>query len=447
MRRANPRRGLPRRAHREGVGGLGAALRGGRDAHAGVGVVGAPRGRGLQRRRGRAVPPRARREGGDGRVGGAVGRGPPPHRVRPPGAARRAPHALHERAGQLRGRGEGGRGDREGAHRAGHARRGRVHARGHGGVHRLARGGRGARDDRAHHGFEEPRQAPRGPRRRADDHDRRAPWAGEDQPRPRDAGRGGPGPPRAGRGGRVPLRVGRDAAQGDQPQGRLAARGRHRVGAQAPALALKRGHGPCYVVGQRARAAPDLRPRQGGVAARPAVAPLPDAPQAQAPAPGRDRLPPAHAREARPPRRQPRARGGRGLALHQELREGVRVPLPRPLAAQPRVRDAAREEQAPHARRPPRVGEPGARQRRGDVRLPRRDLQQGHRGQGHRGDHRREAAERPDRHRAPRVREAVHALHRPRGRAPDDETEADDAFPEVPPQDAGGIETEWGDSP
>ena len=28
-----------------------------------------------------------------------------------------------------------------------------------------------------------------------------------------------------------------------------------------------------------------------------------------------------------------------------------------------------------------------------------------------------------------------------------DETEADDAFPEVPPQDAGGIETEWGDSP
>lgn len=33
------------------------------------------------------------------------------------------------------------------------------------------------------------------------------------------------------------------------------------------------------------------------------------------------------------------------------------------------------------------------------------------------------------------------------GRTDEDETEADDAFPEVPPQDAGGIETEWGDSP
>ena len=96
-------------------------------------------------------------------------------------------------------------------------------------------------------------------------------------------------------------------------------------------------------------------------------------------------------------RREPRDRDIRDIALAQGAGQGAQGAGDGAVAAQPQPRAAA--EQAAGDVGPARIGSHRAGRRRDPVHLPRRSLQPGHAGQGHRRDHHRQAAQRPDRHR------------------------------------------------
>ena len=105
------------------------------------------------------------------------------------------------------------------------------------------------------------------------------------------------------------------------------------------------------------------------------------------------------------------SRSLKGLAKELEL------PDHRALAAQSRARGADRPSAA--AVRPARVGRHRAGRRRRHLHLPAGGLRQGRReagGSGHRRDHHRQAAQRPDRHGEAVVPQPVHALREPRAR-------------------------------
>ena len=94
-----------------------------------------------------------------------------------------------------------------------------------------------------------------------------------------------------------------------------------------------------------------------------------------------------------------RAGDQRDLTRAQAARQGAVAAGHRAQPAQSRRRDARREEQAPAAVRPTRVGRHRARRGQHLLYLSGRLLQQGHRRPRTRGAHHRQAAQRPDRHR------------------------------------------------
>ena len=127
----------------------------------------------------------------------------------------------------------------------------------------------------------------------------------------------------------------------------------------------------------------------------------------------RRRLPPADAQQRG--QGQPRAGDLRDLAVAEGAGQGAARAGHRALAAQPPGREPRPRQAA--AGRPARVGRHRAGRRRDHVHLPRGGLRRGHRQAGRGRDHRREAAQRPDRQCRAHVPARVHAVREPRGAA------------------------------
>ena len=114
---------------------------------------------------------------------------------------------------------------------------------------------------------------------------------------------------------------------------------------------------------------------------------------------------------ARRPRREPPAGDLRHQPLFEGARQGAGAAGGRALAAVARAGSTHRPPAA--ALRPARVGRHRTGRRRGDDDLPRGGVQGDRREPWHRRDHHRQAAQRPDRCGAPRLRQGIHALRKP----------------------------------